>query len=68
MVGERQRSLCVSIHASAREATLRRGHRGPRVVVSIHASAREATGIAHGPANDDLDVSIHASAREATSN
>jgi hypothetical protein len=55
----------VSIHASAREATQRKGLWLFHVIVSIHASAREATS---GPRSPPFlwDVSIHASAREAT--
>ncbi len=57
--------LIVSIHASAREATLPQPHQTRPAMVSIHASAREAT---QTPAAEGyLDrVSIHASAREAT--
>ena len=58
--------LAVSIHASAREATLAPVECGGRVAsVSIHASAREATFAAH-QFFPDVNVSIHASAREAT--
>ena len=55
----------VSIHASAREATLVDDLRLAVVPVSIHASAREAThrlNVEPGV----IPVSIHASAREAT--
>ena len=57
---------CVSIHASAREATAggAPGSLAPGAV-SIHASAREATGYSLGQLGQWI-VSIHASAREAT--
>ena len=35
----------ISIHASAKEATLGEYHEGLTIDISIHASAKEATGI-----------------------
>ena len=61
MVGK----LSVSIHASAREATIFGSTRHVWTDVSIHASAREATARCQG-VKSELVVSIHASAREAT--
>ena len=55
----------VSIHASAREATLEWFDEQGNRHVSIHASAREATGFVGGH-RPSAQVSIHASAREAT--
>ena len=55
----------VSIHASAREATLCLLDELLHDCVSIHASAREATFPTGGIPTPD-NVSIHASAREAT--
>ena len=57
--------LGVSIHASAREATIKAGKGYYRFEVSIHASAREATAGAR-LGSIKSEVSIHASAREAT--
>ena len=61
---ERRRNR-VSIHASAREATVVSPGHFLSIEVSIHASAREAT---RGKASLPYcyTVSIHASAREAT--
>ena len=56
----------VSIHASAREATLWPDHGAGYVCVSIHASAREATRVTQAIEKATSLVSIHASAREAT--
>ena len=59
-------AMPVSIHASAREATVITRRQGLACLVSIHASAREAT--VGGKGKKKLwRVSIHASAREATS-
>ena len=55
----------ISIHASAREATLNPFPVSVFVVISIHASAREATSARINAANQKR-ISIHASAREAT--
>ena len=55
----------ISIHASAREATIDFFQMFRVIDISIHASAREAT----DAAADSLilgNISIHASAREAT--
>ena len=57
--------LLVSIHASARDATLHLGIVPGAVSVSIHASARDATINTIDELKETL-VSIHASARDAT--
>ena len=59
------RTKVISIHASAREATGRPGHRRRLSEISIHASAREATR-KEWMCRQILYISIHASAREAT--
>ena len=62
---ERLRGTCISIHASAREATRGATFQADHKIISIHASAREAT----KPKSTGLFtyiISIHASAREAT--
>ena len=56
----------ISIHTSAKEATLSTaGIKVAYAIISIHASAREAT---NSDTQCDLlePISIHASAREAT--
>ena len=40
---ERLRGTCISIHASAREATRGATFQADHKIISIHASAREAT-------------------------
>ena len=57
--------LSISIHASAREATLLAASPAFFLAISIHASAREAT-LSVQQLRDDNGISIHASAREAT--
>ena len=64
---ERLRGTCISIHASAREATSCNQNAGLFMEISIHASAREATYTEKDYKNSIIPISIHASAREATS-
>ena len=66
IVDQIEMSYLVSIHASAREATIYGTSADGEMVVSIHASAREAT-VGRWQLMRDVVVSIHASAREATS-
>ena len=62
---ERLRGTCISIHASAREATRGATFQADHKIISIHASAREAT-LPPFPFIIFIKISIHASAREAT--
>ena len=55
----------ISIHASAKEATLRTVYSFTKYNISIHASAKEATGLFH-TSKGYITISIHASAKEAT--
>ncbi len=57
--------MAISIHASAREATVLVCGKCHTNKISIHASAREATALLSA-SRDNFDISIHASAREAT--
>ena len=56
----------ISIHASAKEATIDANTIVKKVTISIHASAKEATRTARYCCKE-LKISIHASAKEATS-
>ena len=62
---ERLRGTCISIHASAREATRGATFQADHKIISIHASAREVTFL-NVIGSVSFDISIHASAREAT--
>ena len=55
----------ISIHASAKEATISQFRLGADHTISIHASAKEATNSGADRANREA-ISIHASAKEAT--
>ena len=61
-----EKTAAISIHASAKEATLSKSKKHVEKNISIHASAKEAT---HelGHALLHRKISIHASAKEATS-
>ena len=51
---ERLRGTCISIHASAREATRGATFQADHKIISIHASAREATADTAPPVPDAL--------------
>ena len=57
--------ICISIHASAKEATTESALSAVVLTISIHASAKEATSFVVFDYYTDF-ISIHASAKEAT--
>mgnify|MGYP003101866722 CR=1 FL=1 len=60
-------AICkISIHASAKEATMGTVNKEKFTKISIHASAKEAT-LRDLCTNSHIIISIHASAKEATS-
>jgi len=61
LIPTRLQFFLISIHASAKEATVNYSTYGYSYSISIHASAKEATSFGHLPG-----ISIHASTKEAT--